>query len=91
MAERNSVWIAVELAFHHYEPDNFTPETLFMNVQSPGTEREHVEVFPLGSVGLELYEKQMIIRPPGSNFFLHPVFRKQVFNFFMAAGEFRRR
>ena len=61
MAERNSVWIAVELAFHHYEPDNFTQETLFMNVQSPGTEREHVEVFPLGSVGLELYEKQMII------------------------------
>lgn len=55
------MWLAVELALHHYEPDTFTEDTLFMNVQFVGTEKEHVEVFPLGSVALELWEKHMLI------------------------------
>ena len=41
------MWLAVELVFHHYEPDTFTADTLFMNIHYPGTEKEHVEVFPL--------------------------------------------
>ena len=61
MAERPAIWIAVELAFHHYEPDKFRLDTLFMNVHFPGTEREHVQVFPLGSTGLELFEKGFVI------------------------------
>ena len=61
MAERPAIWIAVELAFHHYEPDKFKLDTLFMNVHFPGTEREHVQVFPLGSTGLELFEKGFVI------------------------------
>ena len=32
-----------------------------MNIHYPGTEKEHVEVFPLGSAALELWEKNMII------------------------------
>jgi len=55
------MWLAVELVFHHYEPDTFTKDTLFMNVHYGGTDKEHVEVFPLGSVALELWEKNMII------------------------------
>ena len=55
------MWLAVELVFHHYEPDKFKASTLFMNVHYPGTDKEHVEVFPLGSVALELWEKNMII------------------------------
>lgn len=55
------MWLAVELVFHHYEPDTFTADTLFMNVHYPGTEKEHVEVFPLGSAALELWETNMII------------------------------
>ena len=55
------MWLAVELVFHHYEPDKFTADTLFMNVHYPGTDKEHVEVFPLGSAALELWEKHMLI------------------------------
>tara|TARA_R100001509_G_scaffold134515_1_gene88096 strand:+ start:107 stop:562 length:456 start_codon:yes stop_codon:yes gene_type:complete len=63
------IWIAVELAFHHYEPDEFTPDTLFMNVRYPGTDKESIDVFPLGNTTLELFDKGMII--PES--FGHPV------------------
>ena len=41
------MWIALELVFHSYGPDEIEPGTLYMNLLYVGTDKELVEVFAL--------------------------------------------
>ena len=59
--ERNLVWIAVELALQHDHDEKITPETLFMNIHYPGSDKEFVEVYPLGSSAYVVFEKGMLL------------------------------
>ncbi len=59
--ERNLVWIAIELVLHHDYDEKILPETLFMNVHYPGSDKEFVEVYPLGSAAYKVFEKGMIL------------------------------
>tara|TARA_R100000742_G_C4279652_1_gene105027 strand:+ start:11602 stop:12072 length:471 start_codon:yes stop_codon:yes gene_type:complete len=71
MAEQIPVWIAVELAFHHYEAEELKASTLFMNVHFPGTDKEQVDVFPLGSTSVDLFERGVMI-PESFGYPVHP-------------------
>lgn len=59
--ERKALWLEVELVMQYYQPDKISPNTLFMNIHYPGTDREFVSVYPLGSATMDLFEKGMVI------------------------------
>ena len=59
--EKNLVWVAVELVLHHNYDGKIRPKTLYMNIHFPGTDKEMVDVFPLGSTAYNVYEKGMIL------------------------------
>tara|TARA_R100000541_G_C1885264_1_gene82860 strand:+ start:658 stop:1104 length:447 start_codon:yes stop_codon:yes gene_type:complete len=54
------MWIAVELVFHQYGPDEIKPGTLFMNLLYVGTDKEVVEVFEIDKQTADLANKRLI-------------------------------
>ena len=54
------MWIALELVFHSYGPDEIEPGSLFMNLLYVGTDKEVVEVFAIDKSTTELANKRLI-------------------------------
>lgn len=56
------MWIAVQLAYNHYSPDEIEEGMLFMNHIQPNTEKEIIEVWEIDKETLKLLEKDDIIK-----------------------------
>jgi len=54
------MWIALELVYNQYGPDEIEPGTLFMNLLYVGTDREVVEVFEIDEQTADLANKRLI-------------------------------
>ena len=54
------MWIALELVFHSYGPDEIEPGTLYMNLLYVGTDKELVEVFALDKNTADLANKRLV-------------------------------
>jgi len=59
------MWIAVQLAYHHYSPDDIKNDTLFMNRINYSTDKEIIELWTLDDDMLSLLEYDNIIENYG--------------------------
>lgn len=59
------MWIAVQLAYHHYSPNEIKNDTLFMNRMNYSTDKEIIELWTLDDDMLSLLEYDDIIENYG--------------------------
>jgi len=59
------MWIAVQLGYHHYSPDDIKNDTLFMNRINYSTDKEIIELWTLDDDMLSLLEYDNIIENYG--------------------------